>query len=277
MSDPAETQVQGTHLRAELRVEVSAVATLVLSLSPTPDSGRLLVEELRVQRGGDLVGYRELDGTQPERLQVVESDLGVLDIEYEATIDLDRSAVRTGSAFDALVFTRPSRYCPSDHLAGFANAEFADGGSALERAESIARWIAGRVRYLGGVGTVHDTAEDTLLTGVGSCRDFAHLGIALCRAVDIPARFAAVWAPGLDPMDFHAVFEVLDSGRWWCLDATGKAPRASMVRIATGRDAADAPFLTVTSGCAELVGMQVSAVAPGRLPDEAPGDRVSLA
>ena len=94
--------------------------------------------------------------------------------------------------------------------------------------------------------SVHDSAEDTLLTGMGTCRDFAHLGVALCRAIGIPARFAAVYAPGLSPMDFHAVFEAQgQDGRWYADDATDLAPRQSMVRIVTGRDAADAAFASV--------------------------------
>ena len=102
---------------------------------------------------------------------------------------------------------------------------------------------------MAGSSSVHDSAEDTLLTGMGTCRDFAHLGVALCRAVGIPARFAAVYAPGLSPMDFHAVFEAQDlDGRWYAYDATDLAPRQSMVRIVTGRDAADAAFASVNSG-----------------------------
>jgi transglutaminase-like putative cysteine protease len=124
---------------------------------------------------------------------------------------------------------------------------------------------------------VHDSAEDTLLTGKGTCRDFAHLGVALCRATGIPARFAAVYAPGLSPMDFHAVYEANEDGRWYVYDSTGLAPRASLVRIATGRDAADTAFAAVTRGNAELESIEVGAVALPDLPSDDLGELIELA
>ena len=84
------------------------------------------------------------------------------------------------------------------------------------------------------------------------CRDFAHLVIALLRARNVPARLVAVYAPGLQPMDFHAVVEAAIDGEWRVVDATTLAPRQSLVRIATGRDASDTAFLTVQSGRADL-------------------------
>ena len=102
---------------------------------------------------------------------------------------------------------------------------------------------------------------------MGTCRDFAHLGVALCRAVGIPSRFASVYAPGLSPMDFHAVFETMRSTvGWYAYDATDLAPRQSMVRIATGRDAADAAFASVVGGIATLEYLEVTATVTGDLP-----------
>jgi transglutaminase-like putative cysteine protease len=124
---------------------------------------------------------------------------------------------------------------------------------------------------------VHDSAEDTLLTGMGTCRDFAHLGVALSRATGIPARFAAVYAPGLFPMDFHAVFETLQEGRWRVHDATGLAPRSSLVRIATGRDAADTAFSAVNSGVMDMESLVVSATVGGQLPRDSQSQIVELA
>jgi transglutaminase-like putative cysteine protease len=116
-----------------------------------------------------------------------------------------------------------------------------------------------RLAYAEGSSDHLDSAVDTLLTGAGVCRDYAHLTIALCRALGIPARLASVYAPGLMPMDFHAVTEVLVSGVWLALDSTRLAPRPELVRIATGRDAADTAFATVLEGRAELVGVEVFA------------------
>ena len=95
------------------------------------------------------------------------------------------------------------------------------------------------------------TARWDLLQRQGVCRDYAHLVIALLRGLDVPARLAAVYAPGLQPMDFHAVAEALIGGQWRVVDATLLAPRASLVRIATGRDAADTAFLSAYGGAVD--------------------------
>ena len=118
---------------------------------------------------------------------------------------------------------------------------------------------------LGTSGSL-DTAVDSLVANAGACRDFAHLTIALCRALRIPARFTAAYAPGLSPMDFHAVVEVSRGSGWEVLDPTRHAPRTSLVRIATGRDAADTAFATTLRGDAELLSSQVTATVDGDLP-----------
>jgi transglutaminase-like putative cysteine protease len=206
---------------------------------------------------------------------VIQSAPGRLTVGYQAGLQLHHAADASapsvpGSAppldYERQLFLRPSRYCPSDHLIGFAVAEFGSGPDVGALVAAITRWIRLRIEYVSGAGSVHDSAEHTLLTGRGSCRDFAHLGVALCRALGIPARFTAVYAPGLAPMDFHAVFETLEAGRWLVHDPTGLAPRQSLLRIATGRDAADTAFAAVNSGVAELVNIEVSAVALPSLP-----------
>ena len=98
------------------------------------------------------------------------------------------------------------------------------------------------------------------------CRDYAHLVIGLLRALDVPARLVAVYAPGCDPMDFHAVVEVAVDGQWQAVDATLLAPRQSLLRISTGRDAADTAFLTNFHGGLTLESSVVTAVVDGDLP-----------
>jgi transglutaminase-like putative cysteine protease len=99
-----------------------------------------------------------------------------------------------------------------------------------------------------------------LLGRQGVCRDFAHLSIALLRALNVPARLAAVYAPGLSPMELHAVAEAFVDGAWWVVDATQRAPRQSLLRVATGRDAADTAFLTNVGPPTTLKDLQVTAV-----------------
>jgi transglutaminase-like putative cysteine protease len=109
---------------------------------------------------------------------------------------------------------------------------------------------------------------DTLLARQGVCRDYAHLVIALLRGLDVPARMASAYAPGLAPMDFHAVAEVAVDGHWRVVDATLLAPRATLVRIASGRDAADTAFLSTYGGGADLLEMNVTATVDGDLPGD---------
>jgi transglutaminase-like putative cysteine protease len=259
---------------------VSEPTEVVVQVVASSSAGHVEEERFEVLTDGDrpssLVEFRAPEGAT---LHVIRSMPGRLTLSYRAqirvsTVDLEgrkgRAASRPVSLprsyYERQVYLRPSRYCPSDHLIGFAVAEFGTGREVVPRVSAIAKWIRQRIEYVPGSGTVHDSAEDTLLTGVGTCRDFAHLGIALCRATGIPARFTAVYAPGLSPMDFHAVFEALADGHWSVYDPTGLAPRTSLVRVVTGRDAADAAFAEVNSGIAELQTIEVTAVAQPSLP-----------
>jgi transglutaminase-like putative cysteine protease len=112
--------------------------------------------------------------------------------------------------------------------------------------------VGTRLQYVPGSSLPTDGAVRTLLARQGVCRDYAHLVVALLRALDVPARVAAVYAPGLDPMDFHAVAEAHVEGAWYVVDATTLAPRSSLLRIATGRDASDTAFLSTYGGAVDL-------------------------
>jgi transglutaminase-like putative cysteine protease len=105
------------------------------------------------------------------------------------------------------------------------------------------------VDYVHGVSNAQSTAEHTFIDRAGVCRDFSHLGITLTRALNIPARAVSAYALDLVPPDFHAVFEVFLDGRWWLVDPTGLAPVEGMVRIGSGRDAADIAFLSSDYNC----------------------------
>ncbi len=135
-----------------------------------------------------------------------------------------------------------------------------------------------RFAYTPGASGPLDTAVDTILSGAGVCRDYAHVTVALCRALEIPARLVAVYAPGLSPMDFHAVVEARVEGRWEVLDPTRLAPREpSLVRIATGRDAADTAFVTTFHGHAGAHRRpSVFAVIDGDLPSDDHVSRMRL-
>jgi transglutaminase-like putative cysteine protease len=278
--------VSGDDLRrvvsCALSFDVTEAAEVALQIVAADSAGRVIEERLDIATDGEPpTSLEEIRTPQGERIHVVHAAPGRLTVDYRAEIETQprHSATTTGpsSGFERQLYLRPSRYSPSDHLIGFAVAEFTMGGDEACRVEEITEWIRRRISYVPGSSDVHDSAEDTLLTGMGTCRDFAHLGIALCRATGIPARFAAVYAPGLFPMDFHAVFEALELGRWCVHDATGLAPRSSLVRIATGRDAADAAFCAVNSGVVDMDGLEVTATVGAMLPHESHTQAIELA
>jgi transglutaminase-like putative cysteine protease len=281
--EPAPTHSTGVRIvSCELGFTVIEPTEVVLQLVAATSAGRVLTERLDVSTNGEpALTTVELSGPHGARVHLLQSLSGRLAISYRSEIDavLLRPAEPLDPALDyaRLVYLRPSRYCPSDHLVGFAVAEFGMGTTVRSRVEAISDWIRQRIGYVAGSSSVHDSAEDTLLTGMGTCRDFAHLGIALCRAIGVPARFVSVYAPGLAPMDFHAVFETLEDGRWITHDTTDLAPRQSLVRIATGRDAADAAFASVNKGIASLHLLDVTATVDGDLPADDPRQPVELA
>ena len=138
-------------------------------------------------------------------------------------------------------------------------AEFA-GLEGAPLLDAVSSWVGTELSYVPGWSQPTDGAVETLLARQGVCRDYAHLVIALLRALDVPARLAAVYAPGLDPMDFHAVAEAHVGGAWHVVDATALAPRSTLLRISTGRDAADTAFLSSYGGAVTLDAIEVSAV-----------------
>jgi transglutaminase-like putative cysteine protease len=263
-----------------LGFDVAEAAEVALQVVAADSAGRVANERLEVAVDGVPLALEEIRTPHGERIHVIEPDPGLLSVEYRAEIEAQATQRPTGGptiAFDRQLYMRPSRYCPSDHLVGFAVSEFSSGPDVVARVAAVTAWIRDRIGYVPGSSDVHDSAEHTLLTGMGTCRDFAHLGVALCRATGIPARFAAVYAPGLAPMDFHAVFETWHGGRWYVHDATGLAPRHSLVRIATGRDAADTAFASVDHGHATISHMEVTATVGTRLARDDQSSPVELA
>lgn len=247
-----------------MELQLGGRTNLVFSIAAA-EGPAILSERLSLELDGTAIPARELADWHGTRLHLAESGAGTLIAEYEAEVD-----GRTGPAplieQDLITYLRPSRYCESDTLAPTARGEFA-GLTGHDLLSAVTIWVWERLRYVPGSSLPTDGAEQTLLARRGVCRDFAHLVIALLRALDIPARMVAVYAPGLTPMDFHAVAEAWVDGAWWAVDATRLAPRQSMLRIATGRDAADIAFLTNTWSDLRLRKLEVLAVV-----DELPTD-----
>ena len=150
---------------------------------------------------------------------------------------------------DVLGYLYPSRYCQSDRLVKLAINEFGRMNQGYGRVLAIQQWVRDRVTFTSNTSNSNTSAVDTLIEQVGVCRDFAHLMIALCRAVNIPARFASGTDygadPALGPPDFHAYVEVFVGERWFIFEPSGTAIPMGLVRLGTGRDAADVAFATI--------------------------------
>jgi transglutaminase-like putative cysteine protease len=246
-------------------LDITSPADLVFAIAVSDQyyKGR---ESFTATLDGVPIQHHSLPDAHGTRLHRIRSDNGRLEVTYSASI-VGEALPAPATETELIVYTRPSRYAESDSLGPTANAEFAGITDAAELLASVSSWVGTRLRYVSGSSLPTDGAARTLLAREGVCRDYVHLCVALLRGLNIPARLVAVYAPGLYPMDFHAVAEAHIDGAWRVVDATTLAPRSSLVRIATGRDAADAAFLTVLAGRADLVELEVSAVVDV-LPDD---------
>ena len=260
MSEPAR------HVRCELLLSVVEPVRLSLQVA-VADTSADTVETLLITSDGRPVDTTQVSVPGLGRVHVCSPPPGRVEIDYGATVS-GRGAVPDVSAAERIVYRRPSRYAESDRLAPMAQAEFAGITDSAELLAAVSSWVGDRLSYVAGSSGPTDGAVDTMLERQGVCRDYAHLVIALLRGLEVPARLAAVYAPGLDPMDFHAVVEAAVGDTWRVVDATLLAPRSSLVRICTGRDAADTAFLSTYGGQADLLESRVTATTDGSLPTD---------
>ena len=210
---------------------------------------------------------------------------GPVEVLYSAAAEIDASTFDPAevSEFDFLnlpleylEYLSPSRYCPSDTFSDFAHNTFGHQTRGHRRVTAICDWIFDNVKYQAGSTGPNTTSADVFNGGKGVCRDFAHLGISLCRASGIPARYASVYADRLSPQDFHAVFQAYlngpKGGEWFSFDASRMSSVDSLVRIAAGRDAADVAFAWPQRQVS-FDPPEIHVIVPGRSTDE----RTSLA
>lgn len=138
-----------------------------------------------------------------------------------------------------LHYLLPSRFCQSDLLLDLAQEVTAAAAPGYPQVAAIRDWIHQNIEYRYGTSGPATSAVDTAKSRQGVCRDYAHLGISLCRALRIPARMISGYLYQLDPMDLHAWFEAFVGGRWYTIDATQPQPRGNRIIVGYGRDAAD--------------------------------------
>ncbi|MGF1567264.1 MAG: transglutaminase domain-containing protein [Nodosilinea sp.] len=231
--------------------EATAPAPLVLMLRPRSGLGQWVEQENYQFEPAVLTAeYTDSYGNLCTRLIAPE---GAFQAAITVTVRTsDTIDVQAGGAFVsiqdlpdyALQFLLPSRYCQSDLLGDVASEIVAGVESAYDQVEAIRNWIYTHVEYRYETSNASTSALETVATRLGVCRDFVHLGIALCRSLTIPARMVVGYQYQLKPMDLHAWFEAFVGDRWYIFDATQSEPRGNRIVIAYGRDAADVALAT---------------------------------
>jgi transglutaminase-like putative cysteine protease len=250
----------------QMEYVVQSPGTLILNIHALRTSQQaVLNEEFTVE---PYIKVEELVSTQAEnrliRFEVAEP--GTIKVTYKALVDNYYEVIDYSRQKETLVaqldvsvlpYLNPSRYCQSDKLYRLAHNLFGYIDNPFEQVVTLTDWIHNNVQYLSGYSNAQTSAFDTVTEQVGVCRDFAHLGIALCRALTIPARYFTGFAYHLKPADFHACFEAYLGDNWVLFDATKLVPLNGLIKIATGRDAADTAIANIFGGVT-FTAMEVS-------------------
>lgn len=242
------------HITCELDYTLSGPANFLFALRCIATADQQISSESLVIEPFLPVEEFNLAGGMNRFTRLNTTDPGPLKVTYQAEVSTSVRVVSVDEIEgggpgdyppDVIPFLFPSRYCQSDRIREEAQELFGTLLSPHAIASAVADWIHDNVSYVSGSSGETSSAIDTFQQKQGVCRDFAHLGIAFCRALNLPARYATCYAHELEPQDFHACFEVYIGGWWWVFDATRLAPLNGLVRIATGRDAADAAVCTI--------------------------------
>lgn len=254
-------------IAAELDYYFAEPTDVLLAVEAIPMADQKLIRDrLTVAGESTLLRSVEKHGT-PGRRQWTETR-GRTRIRYQAEVDVGRAPLNIGGLCvpprrqlppDVINYLFPSRYCESDRLTNFAMSQFG-GLSGGQQILAMSDWIYENFEYVPGASDATTTAADSFLQRQGVCRDYAHVLISLARAVGVPARMVSVYAPDINPPDFHAVVEVWLGGRWHLIDPTRLAREESLVRITYGRDATDISFMTIF-GAAQLNSQSVQVTA----------------
>lgn len=248
-------------LGCSFRYQAGAPTAALFHVVPRATPGVILRNEsFTTNPGVDVHRYVDTLGNDCRRLLL---PWGVTTVSYsaqaivpDAVDDSDPEAPESlpgDLPDDTLVFTLPSRFCQSDVMAGLAWRLFGGLTPGYQRVKAICSWTHDYLTYTAGSTNALSTAVDAYTSGHGVCRDYAHLMITMCRALNIPARYVSGYLPDMDvpplptPMDFHAFVEVWLGDRWYSFDPRHDALRKGRVVICYGRDASDTP-LAMTYG-----------------------------
>jgi transglutaminase-like putative cysteine protease len=240
------------HIDCELNYDVVEQTLFVFNIgAPSSATQQVRAESLTAHPRVAIDEFRDAGGANRFfRLKVAPGKFG---IRYQATVDLERPAVDLTAPVtplaqlpgEVLPYVLASRYCEADQIFALACREFGNLPPGYGSVQAICQWIRDNIVYQVGTSLLSTTARDVLANRAGVCRDFAHLAIAFCRALNIPTRFVSGYARFNDPpQDFHAVFEAYLGNQWYLFDPTELSPLDEIVRIGTARDASEVAFAT---------------------------------
>ncbi|WP_342721871.1 transglutaminase family protein [Acidovorax sp. FHTAMBA] len=248
-------------LQIDLSYEIDAYgADFVFNIHAAQTPSQAVSAE-RLVINQDIATQIHTDPATNNRYLRLHGEPGPLHLSYCATVDITHHRSDPAQLAEVPVrylpqevlgYIYPSRYCQSDRLLRLALNEFGSLWQGHSRVQAICDWVRKHVAFTSNTSNSNTAAVDTLIEQVGVCRDFAHLMIALCRAINIPARFTTGTDygadPALGPPDFHAYVEVYLGDRWYIFDPSGTAIPMGLLRFGTGRDAADVAFATIFGG-----------------------------
>jgi len=245
------------HLSLSYQIQDSSGADFVFNVHPA-QTAHQAVEDEHLVLSRSLDPDIAIDRSTGTRFMRLHAPPGPLRLDYDATVSVNHhKAEPDGLAevpvrclpLEVIPYIYPSRYCQSDRLLKLALDEFGSLWPGYSRVLAIQHWVQKRVTFTSNTSDWSTSAVDTLVERVGVCRDFTHLMIALCRALNIPARMATGTDygadPALGPPDFHAYVEAYLGDRWYLFDASGTGIPMGFMRFGTGRDAADVAFATI--------------------------------
>ncbi|MDM0015651.1 transglutaminase family protein [Variovorax sp. J22P168] len=239
------------HAVCKMTVQAAEDCPLVAMMRPRSGEAQWMVSEIYELRPWvPTTEYMDPYGNLCQRFTVPKGEMRIevsMVMETEDVIAVEPSAglVPVESLpSDVLIYLLQSRYCPSDKMEDKAREIAGDATPGYAQVEAVRAWIHDNLEYKYGVSDGSTDALDSLALGAGVCRDFAHIGCAICRALHIPARMVVGYLHELDPMDMHAWFEAFVGGRWYTFDATQSQPRGGRIVVGYGRDAADVAFLS---------------------------------
>lgn len=235
-------------ISCELSYEVFSPTTFIFNIQAIRSANQIIIEESILIN--PILPFEEFTIADTRFVKLEVNQGASFTISYHAQVDVEYKIIDEGILLQhipiveldthVLPYLFPSRHCQSDKLRKLAAKEFDHLPNDYLKVVAISDWIFNNIDYITGTTDSGTSAYDTLIQREGVCKDFAHLGIALCRAIDIPARYLTAYAYHLNPPDIHACFEAYIGGNWIIFDATKLVPINGLVKIANGKDATEA-------------------------------------